>query len=87
MNLWDTHCHLYEEYYPSIKKEIQEASSVGVKHYIVSGTNIKNNNEVIQCISCFSNCFGVIGLHPEEADLYTKMDLRYLEEQLKHAPI
>ncbi len=78
MNLWDTHCHLYEEYYPSILEEIQEAKSVGVTNFVVSGCDSKSNQEVLTIISAFSSCFGVIGIHPEEVERYTIQDLDFL---------
>lgn len=83
MNLWDTHCHLYKEYYPVLSEEIQEAKNVGVTHYIVSGCDSKSNQEVLSLISKHSSCFGVIGIHPEEALNYTMQDLTFLKEHLK----
>lgn len=83
MKLWDTHCHMYEEYYPSLSEEIIEAQKVGVQHFIVSGCDTKSNQEVLSIISKYSSCYGVIGIHPEEANRYKKEDLELLETYLQ----
>lgn len=82
MNLWDTHCHLYKEYYPSILEEITEANQFGVTNFIVSGSDRKSNQEVLSIISTFSSCYGVIGIHPEEADRYVVEDLNFIEDHI-----
>lgn len=84
MNLWDTHCHLYQEYYPSILEEIENSKREGVTNFIVSGSDTKSNKEVLSIISSFSCCYGVIGIHPEEADRYKQVDLDFLENNLNH---
>lgn len=84
MNLWDTHCHLYPEYYPSILEEIENSKREGVTNFIVSGSDTKSNKEVLSIISSFSCCYGVIGIHPEEADRYKQVDLDFLENNLNH---
>lgn len=78
MNLWDTHCHIYKDYYPSISDEILNANQVGVTNCIVSGCDSKSNEEVLSIISNYSSCFGVIGIHPEEVDHYSNQDVQYI---------
>jgi len=60
MNLWDTHCHIYQEYYEDISTILKDASNVGVTHYILSGVDLKSNCEVLNFVSKNSNCYGVI---------------------------
>ena len=87
MNFWDTHCHLYQEYYPSILEEIENSKREDVTNFIVSGCDTKSNKEVLSIISSFSCCYGVIGIHPEEADRYEQADLDFLESNLFHERI
>lgn len=83
MDLWDTHCHLFQEYYDDMELVFQEAQVQGVQHYIVSGCDTKSNQEVLDFVKKNSNSYGVIGIHPEEADRYQESDLEFLENHLK----
>ena len=47
---------------------------------IVSGTNDETNKEVIELINKYSNIYGVIGIHPEEADNYNEESLKKLTD-------
>lgn len=78
----DTHCHIYREYYESIPEVIRRASEVGVNRFIVVGASMRDNVEVLELVKEYSSMYGVIGLHPEEADRYTKEDLLFLEQHL-----
>lgn len=82
MNLWDTHCHIYQEYYEDISTILKDASNVGVTHYILSGVDLKSNCEVLNFVSKNSNCYGVIGIHPEEILDYKVSDLLFLKENI-----
>lgn len=87
MNLCDTHCHLFQEYYPDIDNLLQEAAELGVKRSIVSGCDIRVNPEVLELIEKYSNLFGVIGIHPEEADNYSDNDIDFIKVHINHKKI
>ncbi len=87
MNFWDTHCHLYEEYYENIEKVIEESKLFGVTNFIVSGCDAKSNAEVLSILSRFSFCYGVLGIHPEEVLQYESKDLELLEKSLNNKKI
>jgi len=87
MKLWDTHCHLFHEYYDSIDQILLEATNQNVQNFIVSGCNTTANQEVLSLIDHYSQCYGVIGIHPEFADQYTDEDIHFLEENLSHYKI
>lgn len=87
MNLWDTHCHLFREYYEDVPKMIQDAMNAGVTHFVVSGCDTKSNQEVLDLLSRISNIYGVIGIHPEEARRYEVSDLSVVEKHLLNPKI
>lgn len=87
MNLWDTHCHLFKEYYDDLDEVLQSAQDTGVQCYIVSGCDRKSNEEVLQFIKKYPKSYGVIGIHPEEADHYHDDDLAFIEEHLQDKKI
>lgn len=82
MDLWDTHCHLFQEYYENLEKILSEANSNGVTHYILGGVDITSNQEIIHFIASHDNCYGVLGIHPEYASNYQTSDLEFLRENL-----
>ena len=81
--LTDTHCHIYSEYYESIPEVLHRALDAGVNRFILAGASMKDNREVLKLIQEYPNMYATIGLHPEEADLYTEADLIFLEQHLK----
>lgn len=87
MNLWDTHCHLFHEYYEDLDAVLKEAKEAGVNHYIVSGCDTKSNQEVIDFINQNENRYGVVGIHPEEVLNYSKEDFKFLESCFSHPKI
>ena len=87
MNLFDTHCHLFDEYYSDISSILNESIQAGVTQFILSGCSKKSNLEVINKISVYENMFGVIGLHPEEASFYKLNDIKEIEANLSQKNI
>ena len=63
----DTHCHLFKEDYDNLEEIIEKMKN---NIMIVSGTNDETNKEVIELINKYPNIYGVIGIHPEEANNY-----------------
>ncbi|MGN1379374.1 MAG: TatD family hydrolase [Bacilli bacterium] len=78
----DSHCHLYSEYYDNINEIINLSKKDKICYFINAGCDKKSNLEVITLINN-KDIFGVIGYHPEYADIITKQDLILLEEQIK----
>lgn len=87
MNLWDTHCHLFSDYYEQIEEILNQAKENGVTHFIVSGCDHKSNMEVLSLIEKYSFVYGVIGIHPEEVDNYQESDIEFLKNKLNHPKI
>lgn len=87
MNFCDTHCHLFQEYYDDINKIIFEAESQGITKFIVSGCDTKSNLEVVSLVKRNENCYGVVGIHPEEADNYTQNDILTVKKLCQESKI
>jgi len=87
MNFWDTHCHLFQEYYDDIERILEEAKCSHVTGFIVSGCDTKSNYEVINLCNKYENVYGAIGIHPENVESYSNDDLKYIEENLNNQKI
>lgn len=85
--LWDTHCHLYQEYYENIANVVKESLENNVTHFIVSGCDSKSNMEAMYFISKYDNSFATVGIHPEEASHYQEKDLVLLEKFLEESKV
>lgn len=82
---WDTHCHLFKEYYEDIDKIIDLAKKNGVKGMIVAGCSHKSNQEVISLLNR-ENIYGVLGIHPEE-EVCSDEELDFMENNLLNSKI
>ncbi len=80
----DTHAHILKEYYSNIEEVIARMKDNIV---IVSGTNLKNNKEVIKLIKKYDNVFGTIGIHPEEAEKDNREVLAFIEKNIDNPKI
>ena len=70
----DSHCHLYSEYYDNINEIINLSKKDNICYFINAGCDKTSNLEVITLMNN-KDIFGVIGYHPEYADVITKKDL------------
>lgn len=87
INLWDSHCHLFSEYYENIEEILNQAINNGVTHFIVSGCDQKSNEEVLSLIEKYPFVYGVIGIHPEEVENYQESDIHFVRQHLNHPKI
>ena len=78
----DTHCHLYSEYYDDINGIIKNAKGNDVNRYFVVGCDRKSCEEVINVINNYNDTYGIIGLHPEVANEYSKEDIDYIKKHI-----
>ncbi len=84
---WDTHCHLYKEYYSNLDKVIEDAKYNLVNYYINNGSNRESNKEVLMLIEKYDNMYGAIGIHPEEVDNYSLDDIKFIEDNIGNKKI
>lgn len=75
----DTHCHIYKEYYDDIESIIKKMDNNII---IVSGTNLKNNKEVLELCNKYDNVYGTLGIHPEDIDDEIEETLNFIEEHI-----
>lgn len=80
----DTHCHLSRYDYSNLEEIINHMDE---NVMICSGADTKYNKEVIDLISKYDNIYGTIGLHPDEAETFTKEDLDLVEKNLSNSKI
>lgn len=80
----DTHCHLSRHDYSNLEEIINHMDE---NVMICSGADTKYNKEVIDLISKYDNIYGTIGLHPDEAETFTKEDLDLVEKNLSNSKI
>jgi TatD DNase family protein len=66
--LYDTHCHLYKEYYDDIDSIIKKAKDNGVEKYISDATNIDTCYEMLELASKYDDVYITLGIHPECID-------------------
>ena len=78
----DTHCHLFKEYYPDLSLVISNAKNAQVTRFINNGTNLENNQEILELINKEPNMYGAIGIHPEALPNYTEAHLKFIEKNL-----
>ena len=63
--LYDTHCHLYKEYYDDIESIIIKAKDNGVEKYISDATNIDTCYEMLELAKMYPDIYITLGIHPE----------------------
>ena len=87
--IFDTHCHLIDKEYDNqdIKKIIQEAKEVGVRHILNVGYDTNTNQKVIEQLRDHPSLFGTIGLHPDSNDDMKEERLALIESQLTNQRI
>ena len=83
LEMIDTHCHLYREYYDNIDEIVKSMEGT----IIVSGCNKKSNGEVLELIKKYDNVYGTLGLQPEEIDDFTDDNLKFIEDNLTNKKI
>ena len=66
--LYDTHCHLYKEYYDDIDSIIKKAKDNGVEKYISDATNINTCYEMLELANKYEDIYITLGIHPECID-------------------
>lgn len=87
----DSHCHLhYEPYREDLEAVIERATSVGVSHFILPGTDSATHGDLIAlCRSHPGVCIPTVGVHPtivNENDNF-KDELLEVERLLVEKPV
>lgn len=85
--LVDTHCHLFLDYYSDIEEILSRAKRNGVGAVIVNGTNIKDNEEVLNLVKKYDMVYGALGIQPEEIDENWEKCLSFIETHINDEKI
>lgn len=84
---YDSHCHIYSEYYSDIDSLINDLANNDVKLLINNGCDMNSNKEVMSYIGKYPIMYGALGIHPENVNSYTNNDLLYIESNLANSKI
>lgn len=90
--LFDTHAHIFNEYYKDIDEVINSSEKEGVKYICIPGTSVDDSKEAIEIANRYENVFAIIGIHPEQAEKYTNSeqidkDLKIIEKLSKNKKV
>jgi len=85
--LIDTHCHLYADAFDSDRKAVVErAIHAGVQQVILPSIDKQNHPHLLAALSDYPDfCLPAIGLHPTSVGADYKVELEFVELQLKEA--
>src|SRR5580700_4675957 len=79
MQFVDSHCHLnmldLTAYQGDLGALIEQAKSVGVKHFLCVGVDLEHAQEVLDIAERFDNVSASAGVHPSEKGVVTEADL------------
>lgn len=81
----DTHCHLSRQDYKNNLEKVIEHMQDNIM--IISSAQIDDLEEIKQIIEKYPNIYATIGIHPEFAEIYTKQDLKNIEQSLNHPKV
>ena len=79
---YDSHCHIYSEYYNDIDDLVADISQNDIKLVVNNGCNQKTNEEIIKMVLKYPIMYGAIGIHPEYVNQYTDTDLTFIEKSI-----
>ncbi len=79
---YDSHCHIYKEYYEDIDALISQLNEEKIDLLINNGCDSNTNKEVLDLIKKYEAMYGAIGIHPEYVNDYTKADLLFVKNHI-----
>jgi len=66
--LFDSHCHLYKEYYDDIDQIIKKSKNNGIDLIISDAVNIDTCYEMLELSSKYEEVYITLGIHPEDVN-------------------
>lgn len=76
----DTHTHLSKKDYEDVDQVIDRAVSAGVSTLVISGYDTESIKESLDIASKHNNIYVTVGYHPDEAEVATDEDLKWLKD-------
>lgn len=71
MTFFDTHAHIFKEYYSNIDETIRNSTENNVKYILIPATSLEDSKEVLNTCKKHNNVYAAVGIHPEFANEYT----------------
>lgn len=81
--MFDTHAHLFKEYYTD--EEINKIASSFKGNIIVSGTDNNSNKEILELK--YDNIYITLGIHPEDVLNYKESDIDFIVDNLNNPKV
>ncbi len=81
--MFDTHAHLFKEYYTD--EEINKIASSFKGNIIVSGTDNNSNKEILELN--YDNIYITLGIHPEDVLNYKESDIDFIVDNLNNPKV
>ena len=76
IELFDSHCHVDEEYFDEDREEVlRRMSEAGVTRYAVLGSDMPLSRRAADYAAAHPGCWAAIGIHPGCADTFREEDL------------
>jgi len=76
----DTHAHLDMLKSISPHEALEKAKDAGVRYIINIGSSIKGSDKSVEYSNKFKEVYSAVGVHPHEAEKFSKKELQHLEE-------
>jgi len=88
MELIDSHCHLgFDELAGDIEAVIRRSIAAGVTGWLNVGTDIEQDQKVIELASRFENMYAAVGIHPHYAKDVTYEAINRLKKLSQHKKV
>lgn len=85
--LFDTHAHIYKEYYDDINLIIENAIKNNINCIINSAVDINSMNEVLTQSSEYKEIYVTLGIHPENVETYKEEDLNFIRDNITNKKV
>ena len=79
---YDSHCHIYKEYYEDIASLMDELNKENIKLVLNNGCDRKTNEEVLSLLYNYNSMYGALGIHPENVNDYKEEDIEFIKEHI-----
>ena len=83
----DTHCHLYQDYYEDIDKEISDCNKKNCNILITNGCDLNSCDESLELSNKYKEVYAALGFHPTELKDYNDDWLSWLEKHINEEKV
>ncbi|HPF87315.1 MAG TPA: TatD family hydrolase [Candidatus Limiplasma sp.] len=84
----DSHCHLEDERFAGeVEQTLARMQAAGVDRCILAGSDVETSERIVELTEQYQNVYGVVGMHPHEADSFAPQTLTLMDTWLLHPRI